>query len=264
MKRIVPCTLLILILLAGCSRQPDPVIPGKVIILMYHRITAGEPSNDYERSVADFEDDLAWLHEKNIRIINFAELGKIVAGEEELTTDAAIITFDDGDHSWHTLAIPLLKQYRMKATFFLWTSKMDMNSFLTWKEVELISHYMGENGETCFEFGSHTASHQYLLTMKSALGAGAAFNAWLDEELGGSKRLIESHIGGSIKAMSLPFGDGAGDADIIAAAQRNGYSYIRTSEWNVTGTPGTDLYRLPSLPILDDTSTDLIGTYLGY
>jgi peptidoglycan/xylan/chitin deacetylase (PgdA/CDA1 family) len=249
--------------LSGCSRQPDPSADGKVIILLYHRLTSGEATTLYERSVSDFEADLIWMNENNVRIIDFPELEKIVAGEEKLTMDAAIITFDDGDHSWYTLAIPLLKQYGKKATFFLWTSKIGMNSFISWEEAELMSHYMDENGETPFVFGSHTASHQYMLDKKTALGAGAAFDAYLDEELGGSKRLIDSHIYGNVQALSLPFGNGAGDPDITSAAQRNGYSFIRTSEWSAISTTGADLFRLPSLPVLNNTNRDLIGDYLG-
>jgi peptidoglycan/xylan/chitin deacetylase (PgdA/CDA1 family) len=263
MKRIFGLIILILTVLSGCSRQPDPPDDGKVIILLYHRLTEGEATNLYERSASDFEADLVWMNKNNIRIIDFAELKKIVTSGEKLTTDAAILTFDDGDHSWYTLAMPLLKQYGKKATFFLWTSKIGMNSFLTWEEAELMSHYMDENGEIPFVFGSHTASHQYLLTMKTAMGAGAAFDAYLDEELGGSKRLIETHLHGSVQAMSLPFGDGAGDADIIAGALRNGYSFIRTSEWSAINAAGADLYRLPCLPILNNTNRDLIGDYLA-
>ena len=99
--------------------------------------------------------------------------------------------------------------------------------------------------------------------MKAALGGGEAFAAYLDEELGGSKILIERNIHGTVIALALPYGDGAGDPDIIAAAKRHGYLYIRTSERNVTGTSSSDLYRLPSLPLLDDTGQTLIGTYLG-
>ncbi|MGB8358105.1 MAG: polysaccharide deacetylase family protein [Bacteroidales bacterium] len=263
MKRILGFTILILTVLSGCGRQPDPPEDGKVIILLYHRLTAGEATTLYERSVADFEADLVWMNRNNIRIIDFPELEKIVAGEKKLTTDAAIITFDDGDHSWYTLTMPVLKKFGKKATFFLWTSKMGMNSFLTWEEVEMMSRYMDENGETPFEFGSHTASHQYMLDRKAALGAGAAFDAYLDEELGGSKRLIDSHIRGSVQVLSLPFGNGAGDMDIISGAQRNGYSIIRTSEWSAISTSGADLYRLPCLPILNNTNRDLIGDYLG-
>lgn len=262
MKRALTYLLLLLLAFSGCGHDPEPADPGNVIILMYHRISAGEPEGIYERSVGDLEGDLIWLNDNDVTVIDFTELAKIVSGEEKLVSDAAIITFDDGDHSGYTLALPLLKQYGMKATFFLWTSKIGMNSFLTWDEVELMSYYKDNNGENPFAFGSHTASHQYLLAKKSALGAGAAYDAYLDEELGGSKRLIEAHTNGSVTALSLPFGDGAGDPDIIAGAQRNGYLYIRTSERNVTGTSATDLYRLPSLPILDDTDPEQIGEYL--
>lgn len=252
-------------MLAGCSRihDPEPVDNPRVVILMYHRITAGDAGNIYERSRADFENDLKYLTDNNIQVIGFKDLDRIVAAEEELRTHAAIITFDDGDHSWLTIVAPLLKKYRMPATFFLWAGKMGMNSFLSWDEVELMSGYMNDSGERPFSFGSHTMSHQYLMIMKEALGGGQAFAEYLDEELGGSKILIDRYISGSVEALALPYGDGAGDPDVAAAALRNGYRFIRTSERSVTGTPYSDILRLPALPMLDNTTQDYIGSYLG-
>lgn len=257
--------LLLVALLAGCSRLPDPepVDNPRVVILMYHRITEAEAGSLYERSAADFDSDLKYLKENNIRVIGFSELDEIVAGERELLTHAAIITFDDGDHSWLTLAAPLLRKYRMQATFFLWAGKVGMDSFLSWDEVRLMSSYTNYAGVRPFSFGSHTMSHQFLMTMKAAFGGGEVFAEYLDEELGGSKILIDKHITGRVEALALPYGDGAGDPDIMAAAIRHGYRFIRTSERNVTGTSATDLYRLPSLPMLDDTPQELIGNYLG-
>jgi peptidoglycan/xylan/chitin deacetylase (PgdA/CDA1 family) len=230
---------------------------------MYHRITSGEATNLYERSAADLERDLRYIHDNNIRVIAFSELDKIASGAMHLDTHAVLLTFDDGDHSWYTLVMPLLKKYHMKATFFLWVARMGANSFLSWDEVELMSNYVNDEGERPFAFGSHTMSHQYLLTMKTALGGGEAFDAYLDEEFGSSKRLIDSHTYSSISALSLPFGDGAGDADIAAGAQRNGYSYIRTSEYGTSSASSINMLRLPSLPVLDDTGQEIIGTYLG-
>ena len=252
-------------LLVGCSRLPDPVPVDnpRVVILMYHRITEGDAENLYERSAADFESDLKYLRDNNIRVINFGELDDIVSGKTDLITHAAIITFDDGDHSWFTLAAPLLKRYRMKGTFFLWASQIGKDSFLSWDEVKIMSNHAYDGGVQPFTFGSHTLYHRFLMTMKSALGGGEAFADYLDEELGGSKILIDKYIRGSVEALALPYGDGAGDPDIIAAAQRHGYRFIRTSERNVTGTSATDLFRLPSLPMLDDTPQVLIGSYLG-
>jgi len=254
--------LLFAALLSGCSKDPLQVDDPHIIILMYHRISEGAAANLYERSAADFEADLLYLRENNIKVIDFSGLADIVSGVTVPETHSAIITFDDGDHSWYTLALPLLVRYRMKATFFLWTSRIGQNSFLSWDEVELMSNYSFEGEQTPFSFGSHTMSHQFLMTMKEALGE-EAFSEYLDYELGVSKQLIDSHVRNSVNALALPYGDGAGDSDIISAAQRLGYRFIRTSERNITGTPATDLFRLPSLPVLDDTDPGLIGDYLG-
>lgn len=62
--------------------------------------------------------------------------------------------------------------------------------------------------------------------------------------------------------LALPYGDGAGDPDIIAAAQRNGYQLVRTSVRGVIENADFDSFIIPSLPILDDTSPEQIGSYL--
>lgn len=257
--------LIVFLVISGCNNNPVPEKEGRVIVLMYHRITDGPATNLYERSVADFEADLQYLMKNNIRVIGFDELGEMVMSGMPPATDCAIITFDDGDHSWYTLAMPLLKRYSMGATFFLWALMIEdeRDSFLSWEEVTLMSHYMNDEGRRPFVFGSHTLYHQFLMTKKAAYNDPVAFELYLDEELGGSKRLIEAHTPVSVTVLSLPFGDGAGDPDITAGAEKNGYTFIRTSEWGAVEIGSANLLRIPSLPVLDDTSIDIISNYLG-
>ncbi|HBC77904.1 MAG TPA: hypothetical protein DCZ51_04700 [Bacteroidales bacterium] len=266
MKRLLISYLTFCFLIAaGCSPEiaPVPEPPGKVIVLMYHRIVTGEASNLYERSIDKLEADLKYLKENNINILTFSDLETISATGSMPEGNSAIITFDDGDSSWYTLVRPLLLRYHAKATFFLWTHKMGSDSFVTWEEVEDMSNYMLLNGERPFTFGSHTYSHQYLFRNKAEYGTSAEYNSFLDYELGRSKELIEKHTPGSVTVLSLPYGDGAGDPEIIAAAQRNGYKFIRTSVWGAIDNSGINLFAIPSLPILDSTESQLIGTYLG-
>lgn len=257
--------LLILLVISGCNDDPAPEKEGRVIVLMYHRITDGPATNLYERSVADFEADLQYLRKNKIRVIGFDDLEEMVISGKPPATDCAIITFDDGDHSWYAMAMPLLKSYRMGATFFLWALMIEdeRDSFLSWEEVRLMSHYMDDEGSMPFVFGSHTLYHQYLMTKKAAYNDPVAFGFYLDEEFDGSKRLIEAHTPGDVTVLSLPFGDGAGDPDITAGAERNGYRFIRTSERAAMDIRSANLLRIPSLPILDDTPSELIGDYLG-
>ena len=266
MKKILCLLLLPLILIAsGCTKKEDPVpgVPGKVIVLMYHRIVEGEASNLYERSLENLEADLKYLNDNNIKVISFAQLGKF---SQQGTIDEgkyAVITFDDGDSSWYTLVRQLLTNYKMSATFFLWTYMIGSDSFMTWEEVEDMSHYMVKGGERPFTFGSHSFSHTYLYDNRNRYETLTEYQGFLDYEFGVSKDIIEQHTPGEVEVFSLPYGDGAGDTEIIAAAQRNGYKFIRTSVWSAIDNTNLNMMVIPSLPMLDSTEPELIGYYLG-
>jgi peptidoglycan/xylan/chitin deacetylase (PgdA/CDA1 family) len=266
LRKLIFYTSLILILPAGCTgeKKPEPVAgEGKIIVLMYHRIVKGEATNIYERSIEKLEGDLMYLKKNNIKILSFSDLEAVVNSGSMPDNNCAIVTFDDGDSSWYTLVKPLLLKYHAKATFFLWTYMIGHDSFVTWNEVEDMSNYTLEGGERPFIFGSHTYSHTYLRESKSEFSDDAEYNAYLDYEMGKSKQIIESHSPVPVTILSLPYGDGAGDQEIIAAAQRNGYKFIRTSVWGAVNNSNQNLFEIPSLPILDTTESELIGTYLG-
>jgi peptidoglycan/xylan/chitin deacetylase (PgdA/CDA1 family) len=266
MRRIAILFISIFLLLnMGCARNEEPIPEekGKIIVLMYHRIVKGEATNLYERSIENLEKDLIYLNNNNIKVITFNDLEALPATGSMPEGNSAIITFDDGDYSWFTLVRPLLLKYQMKATFFLWTNMIGHDSFLTWTEVEDMSHYTLNGGERPFTFASHTYNHQYLLRNKDRFATSAEYNAFLDYELGESKEIIEAHSPGSVETLSLPYGDGAGDSEIINAAKRNGYKYIRTSIWGAIENADQNLFIIPSLPILDATEPELIGYYLG-
>ncbi len=252
------------LLIAGCNRNEDPPITkeGKIIVLMYHRIVQGVPSNLYERSVDDLKKDIDYLEKNNINVISFNDLVSISESGKMPGGNSAIITFDDGDKSWFTLALPLLKEYKMKATFFLWVYMIGHDSFLSWKEVELMSYYTLADGIKPFTFGSHSYSHQFLSDRKAGFTDMNEYNRFLDYELGESKRIIEEHTPGVVNILALPFGNGAGDSDIIAAAERNGYIFIRTSINGAISDPAFDFYELPALPMLNKTESAEIGYYL--
>jgi peptidoglycan/xylan/chitin deacetylase (PgdA/CDA1 family) len=230
---------------------------------MYHRLVEGTPANLYERSAASFEGDLKYFRDNGIKVISLSDLQTVASTGKMPVGNSVVITFDDGDHSWFTLARPLLLQYNVRATFYLWTDMMGHDSFLSWDEVDLMSHYMYPDGEKPFIFGSHTFSHQFLLQRKAGFSTDAEYNSFLDYELGESKKAIENHSGETVTALSLPFGDGEGDEEIITAVKRNGYKFIRTSHWGSIESAPINLFTLPGFPMLDTTKTAIVETYLN-
>lgn len=265
MKRIYITLIISTLIFFGCYRynEPEPEDEGKIIVLMYHRITSGEASNLYERSIENLKKDFEYLRKHNINVISFNDLPYIKESGKMPAGNSAIITFDDGDYSWFNLVQPLLKDYRYKATFFLWVYMIGRNSFMEWDDVEIMSYYTLEGGVHPFTFGSHSFSHSYLNADRSKFQDLNEYNSFLDYEFRESKRIIEEHIQGKVEVFSLPFGDGAGDEDIISAAERNGYKYIRTSNQSTINEPDHDFFQIPAIPILDNTTSDAIGYYLG-
>ncbi len=253
------------LLVYGCTEKekitPEP--PGKIIILMYHRLTTGEAGNTYERSVTDFREDMEYLKRNNINVIDFNDLEEISVSGKMPPGNSAIITFDDGDHSWYTQAKPLLLEFKYRATFFLWTYKIGQNSFLSWQEIEDMSYYTLPGGINPFKFGSHTFSHPYLYASRTSFSSETEYNSFLDYELRESKAIIDLHSPVPVSVLALPYGDGAGDEDIKAAALRNGYKFIRTSVHAAIENADMDLLVLPSLPMLDVTNSDEIGYFLN-
>jgi len=264
MKKSILILFIAILVFSGCSKDdPIPAEEGKIVVLMYHRISEGAATNLYERSADDFESDLKYLIHNNINVISFTDLESIKESGKMPLGHSAIICFDDGDRSWYTTVMPLLRKYRMKATFFLWAQMMGRDSFLTWKEVGYMSNLAFPGGLKPFTFGSHSYSHQFMLARKAGYSTPDEYNIFLDYELGLSKTLIETYTPGEVKVLALPYGDGAGDPDIISAAQRNGYSFIRTSVNGAIDDPGLDLFSIPSLPMLDQTEQAEIGYYLS-
>ncbi|HBE41741.1 MAG TPA: hypothetical protein DDW27_11160 [Bacteroidales bacterium] len=266
MRKITFSFYIILLIFSGCKREDEPAYADKpqIVVLMYHKISCGQASNLYERSKEEFEKDLKYLINNNISIISFSDLENIKKAGKMPARHSAIITFDDGDRSWYDIAVPLLKRYGMKATFFLWVEKIGSNSFLNRYEIQYISNISYQSGIKPFVFGSHSYSHPFLHSGKSNFATPEEYNLFLNWELSRSKECIEELTPGEVTILALPYGDGAGDPGIIAAAQQNRYKFIRTSRNDAIGDiSGLDLFNIPSLPMLANTEQDEIGYYLN-
>jgi peptidoglycan/xylan/chitin deacetylase (PgdA/CDA1 family) len=236
----------------------------RIVILMYHKITDSVPVDEYERNIADFENDLIYLQENNYRILSMEDLPQLQSGSLKLNSDGIIITFDDGYESNYTIVYPLLVKYRMAATFFLTTEWMETSDYMTWSEVWLMSQYLDPEGKSVFKMASHTSSHPFLEKSAQNFATHEEYLNFLYAELNDSRTWIVDITQQASIFLSLPYGDGANNQDIINTARTTGYSGIRTSVWNSFTVEKMNLYSLPSIPILSGTSINLIENYLKY
>ncbi len=237
--------------------------PNRIVILMYHEITDSIPDDEYKRNITDFENDLKYLRDQNYQILSMNDLPLVKAGIIELISDGIVITFDDGYDDSYDIAVPLLDQYRMPAVFFIVTEWMETPGFMTWPEVWQISEFIDTTGNHPFKIGSHTSSHPYLEKSSEYFPDHNDYMTFLNTELGDSKTWITDITGQDTIFLSLPYGNGANNQDIIETAASNGYGGIRTSVWNSFSPDSMNLFSLPSIPVLSDTKINIIENFLN-
>ncbi len=232
----------------------------KILILMYHNIVTGIPTSEYDRKKSDFENDLKFLKSKNYQFISFEDLLKIKAGQMQLTSNAIILSFDDGYASWYTKAFPLLKKHNLPATFFIVPEWIGTPNYMKWPEVWNIRSYKNTQNQSLFSIHSHTASHPFLKKWGEGKDP-AIWQNFLNLQLGESRDWIVDITQQPSLFLALPYGDGAGDSTIIATAKSKGYDGIRTSVRASFTEDNIDLFNLPSVVILSTAKINTVENY---
>ena len=103
---------------------------------------------------------------------------------------AVILTFDDGHVSNYKNALPILLEYRLKATFFITAGFIGNNPMMDWRQIRAL-HAAG------MEIGSHTLTHRPPSTLDDEA---------LRRELTESRRILEDGLGSVVNSVSSPTG----------------------------------------------------------
>jgi peptidoglycan/xylan/chitin deacetylase (PgdA/CDA1 family) len=173
-----------------------------MVILNFHGL--GPVPRDIDAGEAD-----CWLDAPH-----FEDILDRVMGDDRI-----LITFDDGNASDHSLALPALLRRGMKAMFFVCSGRVGNSTFLDAGQIrELDGHGM--------TIGSHGVDH---------LPWRGLDDSHLQNELAGSRKLLEDLLGRKVDSAACPFGDY--DRRVLRALKNSGYRSVFTSDGGECG-PG--------------------------
>ncbi len=198
------------------TADPDRQVIN-VPILMYHRIWSVKPGASrmmVEMSVspAMFGAQMKYLSDGGYHTITMAQLAEHLQARHDggyvppLPTKPIVITFDDGYKTQYYNALPVLRQYGFKATFYIIASAPGTADYMTWDMIK-------ELDAGGMDIESHTWSHK-LLTIQS--------DATLTRELVGAKNELEKRLGHPVKGFCYPYG--GYNARVIKAVAAAGYT----------------------------------------
>ena len=202
-----------------------------VPILTYHNI--GYVNDRLFVSPEHFESQMHYLKENRYHVISLAELVEGIQKGREFPHNTVVITFDDGYQGNYTYAYPILKKYGFPAIIFLISSAVETNEiFLTWGEIQ-------EMRKSNISFGGHTKTHPFLSLIKN--------KDVLWEEIYGSKKTIEEHIGAPIDFFAYPHGDFTEEAKLLV--NKAGYQAACTTNRGFDILNQKDLYELKRVSV---------------
>ena len=195
----------------------------------------------FDDQIEDFDRKIKFL----LTIGAFVDAAGVLAHlRGETTSDRPLfhLTFDDARRNVVTNALPVLRAHGVPATFFVATSRLGAHLPMSrgGRAVEMARWDDLAAAQTHgLEIASHTRAHPRL----AAISGNAAR---LEDEICGSKALIESRLGRPCRYFAWPYGR---RADIDAAAtqwvKRAGYEASFGAFRGAVESGVTDAYAIP-------------------
>jgi peptidoglycan/xylan/chitin deacetylase (PgdA/CDA1 family) len=249
---------------------------AQVIIFCYHRLVDKIRYPGTEITPAAFEAQMKELKDRGITVIPMQDLLAWKRGEKNIPPRCAVVSFDDGWKSQYEVAWPIMKKYGYPFTMFIYTEGVRGGSLgggeaITWEQLA----DMRDNG---VDIQAHSATHQDLREGHTIMIAnpggkrtrtkltGPQYEQWMQNEVVGSKQLLEQRLGIKVNCFAVPFGNY--NEHVKETARKSGYEAMFT----VYGQPITFTSPMDSIgryaieankPKVFEDAVKMIGTSTG-
>ncbi len=242
--------------ISALDAQPDNGLP----VLTYHHILRDEENTRFRHtstttSVRAFNNQMAWLRDRGYATLSMVQLEGYVKNKINLPARAVVITFYDGLKSVSRYAYPVLKQYGMKATAFIVTSRIKRHP-QKWDPKSLQFMSVSELNEIrdVFDFQSHTHFlHRVDGYRRPILLSRSEHNILFD--FARSRRAL-AQFNPHVWYLSYPFG-GFNDKAVKAANDAGFHLAVTTMKGKVK--PGDNPLLLKRLYILRTDSLETMS-----
>jgi len=213
---------LILIILVFDGFLWSMEVKSTIPILCYHRF-GSKVSDSTIVKTSVFAEQLKWLKANGYTVIPLEQAVKYLKGEVKIIPNKpVVITVDDGHKSVYSDMAPLVKEYRIPVTLFIYVSAISNAKYaMTWKQLKELE------STTFFRVESNTYWHPNFKKEKKKLSSDA-YLKFVDKQLGSAKRKLEEKMGHEVKYLAWPFG--IYDDELEVRAMHSGYTAALTIE----------------------------------
>lgn len=200
----------------------------RVPIVVYHRF-GPVVADSMTVTPREFAADIAWLKDNGYTVIPLRSLIDFLRRlGPPPPSRAVVITVDDGHRSVWQEMLPIVRQYGIPVTLFIYPSAISNATYaLTWEQLA----EMRATG--LIDIQSHSYWHPNFKKEKSRLKP-VDYQTLVRMQLGKSKSVLEQRLAGRVDLLAWPFG--IHDEELEEEAGRAGYVAAFTIERrHVTG-----------------------------
>lgn len=230
---------------AGGRQGQAPPSSVDTSILLYHRF--GPVVHD-EMTVrtTTFRTQVEYLKEHGYQIVPLRMVVSHLLGRGPAPpAHAVVITVDDGHGSVFTEMLPIVREFKMPVTLFIYPSAISNASYaMKWDQLATL------RGTGLFDIQSHTYWHPNFKTERKRLSPDA-FQSFLTMQFSKPRTVLKSRLGVDADMLAWPFG--IYDDELIARAHEAGYVAAFTLDRRPV-TPGERLLALPRYLVVDKDS----------
>lgn len=226
--------------LGGVLRLSRTLFPAQIPVLTYHSVD--KTGSFLSVGPDELREHLREMRADHWRSLSIAEYRLLSAGRGSRER-AVLITFDDGYPSFYEHALPLLREFEVKATVFVCTDFVGQQPGWMARDAELVQAFSRRLGfdasarnrldeamrglqkQPLMNWGqlrelngagidvqSHGATHHFMTTLR---------DPELADNLMRSRRVLEEQLGLPVRAIAYPYGDC--DRRVAQAAARAGF-----------------------------------------
>ena len=182
---------------ASAARLASVDRAAQVVALCYHRVE-GVAGGALSITPELFEQHMQRLKDHGIQVISMQDFLAWRRNEKTIPPKCALISLDDGYLSAFEVARPILKKFNYPWTYFIYTKFIGSGGkSVSWEQLAMLR-------DEGVEIGCHTISHQSLRETRGK--SPDAYDAWLREEIIGSKQLVEKRLGIRCAVFAYPEG----------------------------------------------------------
>ena len=210
---------------------------------MYHDVFFDSPapfiphsSAMYHISKQSFIQHLATIKKSTLNVLTVSEL------LDNNDKNSISISFDDGWEGAFNIAMPILKEFGYRCTYFITKDFIGREGFVDEKMIIMAT-------EAGMEIGVHGTTHCMLSNCS---------NDEIIWEFTNCKQYLESITGQKVVSASMPGGDW--NKIIASCAKKAGLKLLCSSKLGLNG-PSTNLFNLKRIPIKGSTSNSDLERY---